>query len=304
MNEIKQLFSSRTYIASRFILLTAGALIAASSLVLFLLPANIAPSGVSGISVVVNRLIGIPIGLLILLLNIPIQLLGFRMLSGWKTVLFTVYSVVVFSAAVEIIPILLPDGVQISDDRLLSAIFGGVIGGVGAGLIYRAGGTVGGTSTLARILRNRSGMPMSTASIFTDTLVLLLVGIVLGWEAALYALIALFINRTASDYVVEGSSETNMALIVTDQPHELYMALHDQLEHGIVAWTVQGMEWGNEHTLVMVTILRSEVYKMVDTVRRNDQDAFITVLQGHAAYGGDFKTWEPQLPLNLDKVDV
>src|SRR5687767_8518489 len=106
---------------------------------LFLAPFDIAPSGVSGIAVILNHAISTPVGWVVLLLNIPIQIMGFYMLSGgWRTVVRTIYTVTIFTIGLEYLGGFFPPQ-GISDERLLNAIFGGVIGGIGTGIIIRAG---------------------------------------------------------------------------------------------------------------------------------------------------------------------
>src|SRR5688572_17895078 len=128
-------------------MLTLGAIIEAASVVVFYAPMNISPAGVSGVAVILNELISSPIGLVILLANIPIQYLGYRVLGRSKFVAATVYAVFVYSVSIEMLtPILANEA--LSEDRLLNALFGGIVGGVGIGFTMRGGGTTGGTSTL------------------------------------------------------------------------------------------------------------------------------------------------------------
>lgn len=290
------------YYLSRLILLTAGSLIAAAAVVIFLLPSDIAPAGVSGLAVILNELAGTPIGLTVLVANIPIQVIAFRVLKGWKTVLFTLYSVVLYSLAIELLPGVLPaDG--LTDDGFLNAVVGGVVGGVGGGLIYRAGGTVGGTSTAALMLRQRLGLPLSTASLFADTVVIVLAGVVIGWEAALYAVIAVFVNRIVADYVLEGPSDTCSALIISDYPDRIREAVYEELAHGTTTWQVHGMSPKNPHSAILVSVLRSEVHALRHVIRLADDSAFVTILQGNAVYGEGFHSIHPKMPLRLDEVE-
>jgi uncharacterized membrane-anchored protein YitT (DUF2179 family) len=290
------------YILSRLILLTVGSLISAAAVVMFLLPSGIAPSGVSGLAVILNKVIQTPISLVIILANIPIQLLAFRVLNGWRTIAFTVYSILVYSFAIDLFQnVLVLESV--TSDGFLNAVSGGVIGGIGGGLIYRAGGTVGGTSTIAQMLRQRTGMSLSTASLFGDSLIILLAGVVLGWEAALYALIAVFVNRLTSDYILEGPNNACTALIVTDEVTEVSEAIKSGLKHGVTTWRVGGSEWGRQHYMIAVAMLRSEVHALQHLMREADENAFVTILAGHVVFGKGFDSLYPQMPLRLDEID-
>jgi uncharacterized membrane-anchored protein YitT (DUF2179 family) len=281
-------------IIANVVLLTVGALISAIAIIVFMAPFQIAPAGVSGLAVILNHFNpALPIGLMVLVGNIPIQLLGFRTLGGWRVVASTIYYVVVYSLAIDLLTPYL-SSVQVGDDVLLNALFGGIIGGVGGGLVYIAGGTQGGTSTLGRILQYRFGFPLSTTSLYTDTLVIALAGIAFAsWEAALYAMVALFAGALASDYVLEGPSVIRTATIVTDHPQEVAQAILGELGRGVTSWQGTGMFTEQPHTVLFVTVARPQVNTLRRLVFAVDPDAFVVIGQGHIAYGQGFKRMKP-----------
>ncbi len=271
----------------RLILLTAGTAIWMISVVIFMAPFDIAPAGVSGLAVILNKAINTPIGLVVLIGNIPIQILAYRMLGGWRTVASTVYCVVLFSILTDwATPLLPPQG--LSDNVLLNALFGGVIGGVGAGLIYKAGGTAGGTSTLARIFQDRLGLPLSTTYLYVNLIVVAAAGLVFGWEGALYAIVALWVEGVTSDYLLEGPSIIRMALIVTNHPEQVSHAVMDTMHRGVTGWSVTGMYTGQDRTMLLVTVARFQIDLLRQIVAAVDSDAFVIIAQGHVAYGYGF----------------
>ena len=273
-------------LAVRIFLLTVGAFGGAVAVNIFYVAANIAPGGVSGLAIILKELIGTPVGLMVLVGNIPIQLLAMRMLGGgWRVVARTLYVIAVYSAAIDLTA---PYITSITGDPLLNAIFGGIVGGIAGGLIYRAGGTFGGTSTLARILQNRLGTSFSSTYLYTDALIILLAGLVFGWTSALYAIIALFIDGAAADYVLEGPSRVRTATIVTDHPQEIARVVMTQLGRGATAWEGRGMYTGQERSILFVTINRPQVNELRHLVIQVDPDAFMVIGQGHTAYGEGF----------------
>ncbi len=273
----------------RYMLIGTGIVIAALSLTVFLQPLDIAPAGVAGVSTLLNELFDTPIGLMIFLLNIPIQLLGYRLLPGGVRVIArSVVIVVILGIAVDNLgPVLPTEG--ISDDRMLNALFGGITGGIGVGLIYRAGATMGGTSTFALILQRRYGFPMSTTFLCTDTLIILAAGLVYGWEGALYAAIALFTAGLATDYVLEGPSVIRTAMIITDKPDEVSQRVFANLQRGATSWRIKGEYTGVERTMLYVTVSRSQVRDLKDEISQADPNAFVVIGMGHAAYGAGFR---------------
>ncbi|XWX03681.1 YitT family protein [Aggregatilineales bacterium SYSU G02658] len=269
-------------------MLSVGAIINAASVVIFLTPFNIAPSGVSGLAVILNTLIGTPIGLMTLLMNVPIQYLAYRSLGGLRPIIRTVFAVFVYSSSLDILGQFITPGIA-GDDRMLNAIFGGVVGGLSIGVIMRAGGTLGGTSTLALLLQRRLGTPLSTTYLYTDIAVVFLAGLVYGWEGALYALIVIFISGLAADYVLEGPSVIRTAVIITDHADEVSQAILQQLGRGVTGWQATGMYTRQPRNVLYITIARTQVDDLRRIVVSIDPSAFIVIGQGHTAYGEGFR---------------
>ncbi len=279
----------RLSLLSDLLLITVGALLSAFSVIVFLSPFKIAPAGVSGLAVMLNHLDPqLPIGILVLIGNIPIQILAYRMLGGWKVVAGTVLYVVIYSVALDALTPFV-SSINVGNDVLLNALFGGIIGGVGSGLVFRAGATPGGTSTLGRILQEKFGLPLSTTALYTDTGVLLLAGLIFGWEGALYAIVAEFVSAGASDYILEGPSVIRTATIITDKPGEISAVVLNTMGRGVTAWQGKGMFTEQSHMVLFVTVSRPQVNKLRQLVHSVDPDAFMVIGQGHIAYGQGFR---------------
>jgi uncharacterized membrane-anchored protein YitT (DUF2179 family) len=276
------------------LLLAVGAFLSAISVIVFLQPANVAPSGVSGVAVMLNTLIDTPVGLVILLGNIPIQILAYRMLGGWRVIAATVVAVGLYSVMIDLLTPYFP---PVSDNTLLNALFGGIVGGVGTGIALRGGGTMGGTSTLGRILQDKYGIPLSSSTLYTDGGVVLIAGLVYGWEGALYAIVALWVTGAVTDYVLEGPSVVRTAVIVTDKAEAVADAVLTEMGRGATGWQAQGMYTGEPHTLIYVTVARGQVDELRRLVFSVDPDAFMVVGQGHTAYGHGFRAMRKQKPI-------
>lgn len=278
-------------LVTQVIQLTIGALISAIGVIVFMAPFHIAPGGVTGVAVILNHLNpALPIGIMILVGNIPIQVLGYKMLGGWRIVAATVFYVVVSSLAIDLLrPVVTAAHVDVGSNVLLAALFGGIIGGIGGGLVYRAGGTLGGTSTIARILQDKYGVPLSTSALYTDTGVIVLAGLVFGWEAALYAMVSLFLGGLAADYVLEGPSVIRTATIITDQSDRVADVILDELGRGVTFWEGKGMFTEKQHGVLFVTIARPQVNRLRALVFAADPSAFVVIGHGHIAYGHGFR---------------
>ena len=272
----------------RYFLIIVGVFIGSISIIVFMQPLNIAPTGVTGVAVILNHLLDTPIGVMVFILNIPIQILGYYMLpNGGRVILRSIFVIILYSIMLDMLAPYVPtDG--LSDDRLLNALFGGVVGGISGGMVFRAGASFGGTSTLALILQRRIGLPMSTTFLYTDSIVILVAGLVFGWEAALYAIVALFVGGVATDYVMEGPSVIRTAMIITNEPDKIAEVVFDDLQRGATSWKVTGQYTGTERTLLYVTIGRSQVRELKDAVSNVDPDAFVVIGMGQTAYGEGF----------------
>jgi len=172
---------------------------------------------------------------------------------------------------------------------LINAIYGGILGGIGGGLLYRIGGTLGGTGIISRILQRKTGIPMSQVFLYTDGLIILGGGIVFGWEIVLYAFLTLFLNGLATDYTLEGPSVVRTVTIITDEPEAVSQALIRGLQRGVSRWEITGMYTGRPHSMLMCTVYRSQVNALRQIVVETDRNAFITIGTAHQALGEGFR---------------
>jgi len=272
-------------------LTTVGALMVAFSYTLFQVPHNIAAGGVSGLGIIVHHFTGWPVGLVFWILNLPLLLVGFSQLGRWKFLVRTLIAATLFSIATDFFVIYLPIWMPtfpITQDLLLSTIYGGIVGGIGGGFIYRAGGTMGGTGIVGRVYQKKTGKPLSQVYFYTDGFIIALAGIVFGWEIALYSFLMLFLNGLASDYTLEGPSSTRTATIVTNRPQAVANALIDDLHRGASYWEITGGFTGEIHYVVWCTVSRPQVNDLKRAVTAVDPQAFITIGVSHETVGYGF----------------
>lgn len=264
----------------RLFLLLIGTIIAAVGYVIFQVPYNIAAGGVSGIGIIVNHFTGFPVAAFYFIVNIPLLILGFFSLGRWRFLYSTVLAVVLFSAFIELAVLYVPlylGSLTITEDVLLSAIYAGLIGGIGAGFVFAAGATLGGTAILGRFLQLRTGVPLSQVYLWVDGAIVITAGIVFGWELALYAMLTLLLSGLAADYVLEGPSRTRTAFIITNRREELSQALMQQLDRGVSVWDATGGFTGEARSVVMCTIYRPQVNDLKRIVGEVDPSAFVTI---------------------------
>ena len=268
--------------------LLAGATVLALAMVLFLIPAELAAGGVSGLALVLHHYTGWPIGAMTFAFNVPLFALGWRYLGGPRFAWRTVLTVFAFSTVVDLLPLVWQVPL-LTNDSVLQVLYGGVLSGIGAGLIYRGKGTSGGTDILARILAYRFGIPMAQSYLTADAAVLLAAGATFGWEKAMYALVVLYIAGLAAEGVHQGANIARTALIITTRPQEVTQAILHRLDRGATIIPARGAYTGQPRPIVYCVLSRTDVPKLKALVREIDPQAFMVVGQAHEVLGEGFQ---------------
>lgn len=274
--------------ASRdYFLILLGTSLQAISLRTFLVPADLASGGVSGLSQIINHYTGWPIGLMVLLGNLPLFIIGWRNLGGPKFALRTAFAVVTFSLFVDTFGLVLPlDG--LTHDLTLNALYGGVVSGIGFGLVYRGRGTSGGSDILARILQSWKGVSLSQSYLMFDGLIMFLAGLSFSWENALYALVMLYVSGVTAETVSEGSKVVRTAMIITNQPDKVKERILNGLGRGVTELAARGGYTGTDRPVLYCVISRAEVAQVKALVSEADPRAFMVIGNAHEVLGEGF----------------
>jgi uncharacterized membrane-anchored protein YitT (DUF2179 family) len=258
---------------------------------LFLVPGQLVSGGISGIAQIVNHFVSIPIGLMVLVGNIPLFILGWRFLGGPRFALRTAVSVAAFSLFTDLLVFVIPAQVM-TQDNVLNALFGGVLLGVGLGLVYRGGGTSGGSDILGRILNHRLGISISAAYLMTDSLVVLAGGFAFSWEKALYGMVVIYVSGLAAEMISEGSGIFRTALIISSQHEAIAKKVMDSLERGVTILSGTGAYTRAERPVLYCVITRSEVNQLKQMVQEIDPQAFMVIGVTHEALGEGFRPFK------------
>ncbi|MGC1377459.1 MAG: YitT family protein [Anaerolineales bacterium] len=274
-------------------LIAVGMLIQAVGLRLFLVPAQLASGGVSGISQLINHFTGWPIGLMVLVGNLPLFVLGWRYLGGRRFALRTAFAVIVYSFLLEAVlwlPFFPRNG--LTDDIVLNALYGAVLGGIGIGLVYRGQATSGGSDILARILNRWRGIPMTQSYLMTDALIILSAGLIFGWTKALYALISLYVSGLVVDATMEGAGIVRMAWIITSEPAVVAQKILVEMGRGVTVLNGTGAYTGTERSVLYCVVTRSEMQQLKAIVHEIDPKAFMVVGAAQEALGEGFQPFK------------
>lgn len=270
----------------RYVVITLAAVVYAAGISLFLDPNNLAPGGVTGIAILLNRLCGVNTGTLIMVLNVPIILLGMWKF-GWKFIVSTFYAIFAVSAATDI---LAPIG-ALTKEPMLAAIAGGALSAAALGVIFRAGATTGGTDIIIKVLRLKYPH-MKTGFLFlmSDVLIagssLFVFGDV---DLVLYALIAVFVMSAVMDVVLYGTDEAKLIYIISDRPREIADRFLEEIEIGVTYLEGKGGYSSRNKEVIMCVTRKQQAPKVEEIVKEEDPRAFMIVTSASEIYGEGYK---------------
>lgn len=270
--------------------LSVGVLLLAIGLIFFLEPNTIAPGGVTGFAIVFKKITNVPVYLTNLAINIPLFIVGVIILGknfGWKTL----YATALLSFFLKIIP---PQAV--TPDLLLASIFGGLVSGIGLGIVFKSGGTTGGTDLAGSILNKMfPSLSISTFMMGIDIIVVAFAGIVdRKVETSLYSIIALFVTIKVIDLILEGIGYLKGFLIITNKPEEISERIMKDLDRGVTLFKGKGMYTKEDKDVLLCVVNRSQFTKTKEIVNSVDKDAFIMVTEMSEVLGEGFEEIENQ----------
>lgn len=285
----KEKFLSKSWLKS-VILVLIGAFIMSVGIVYFISPYKFVPGGVYGISIVLHHLFGLPIGIMALSLDIPLTLIGIKILGprfGWKTVLGFI-SLAVF---VDLLGYFQGNTPLVEGDPLLSAIFGGVLLGIGLGLVFKSKASSGGTDIVAMILGKYTKMPLGQLIIYVDS-VIVLIGLVAfkDWTIPLYSWIVIYITGKVVDLILEGSTFEKSLFIISDKYDEIKTKIIEDIKRSGTLISGTGLYSDNNKQIIFTVVTRRELAMLKEYIQEVDPHAFVAVMNAHEILGNGFKS--------------
>lgn len=269
-------------------LVLLGALVQAIAMRLFLIPSLLISGGLSGAAQLINFYTGWPIGVMVLIGNLPLFILGWRYLGGHRFAIRTLIAILAFSFFTDVLVVWIP-AQGMTKDLVLSSLYGGLILGVGSGLVYRGKGTSGGSDIIGMILYHRMGISMTQAYLVSDVLVIVASGLVWGWELALYGMIVIYVCSLSAEMISEGRGVLRTAMIITSEPDLVAQKIMTSIERGVTILNGKGAYTGQERQVLYCVLSRSEVNQVKELVHDIDGNAFMVIGQANEALGEGFK---------------
>ena len=257
----------------------------------FYVPNDIAFGGITGVGQIINAILPwAPIGTVVIILNIPLFILGWRLLGG-HLLLSSLYAMAVSSVFIDLINSLVTFEPM---DHLLACIFGGILMGASLGMVFQQGATTGGTDLIARLLKLKiSWLPMGKLLMATDLVVIVATAIAFGSVySALYGLVALYIASLVMDKVLYGMDSAKVAYIISDHFREIADAIVNDLDRGVTILQGQGAYSGTEKKVLMCAFKQRQIVSIKKMVRDIDPSAFVIVCDAHEVLGDGFREYQ------------
>ncbi|MEM1503817.1 YitT family protein [Domibacillus sp. 8LH] len=247
-----------------------------------LTPAELLAGGLGGVCVIFYHLFGWPIGTQYFLFNVPLLVLGYLHI-GKKFIVYTIYSVIVSSIFFDWIPV----GPIWTEDVMLNAVFGAIISGIGAAVILRLGGSVGGLDILSRVMAKYFNITIGKFGLIFSACIVLISALLFDAQSAMYTIISFFVGTKTYDAILS-IAEKSTVLIVTDQGDEISSTLNHLFNRGITSWKAYS---DAERTVLLCVIINIEWSELIRVVKEVDADSFVTSVPTRKTFGRFHVNW-------------
>ncbi|MET3683084.1 uncharacterized membrane-anchored protein YitT (DUF2179 family) [Alkalibacillus flavidus] len=251
--------------------LIIGSLIFALGINYFAIPNTLSEGGVIGITIVLYYVFEWSPGVMNFILNMALVAIGYKFFTI-KTTVYTLLTILFMSVALEVT---YPYG-KVLGDTLLAALFSGLLVGIGLGIIFRAGGTSGGATTLARLLHQLLGWSVGKAMLVIDISVVVVSSFVIGMEKAMYTLISVYVGAKIIDKIVEGADQRTAVMIISKKSDELLDDLMVRLGRGVTILNGKGGFVRDDRDILYVVINKREIVQLRKIIEQIDDDAYVT----------------------------
>ena len=281
--EDKQKILNLRFLLSLF-MITIGSVISAASLELILMPNLMIDGGLSGIAIMLNKIMGGPMGLIVLTLNIPFFILGYGLI-GKKFVIKAGYGLAVFSIFLEIFSTYDP----LITDTLLATVYGGIALGIGVGLVIKEGGCLDGTEIVAILLNRKSSISVGQVVLIFNIFIYAAAISIYGAERALYSLLTYFVSYKVIDFVSDGLNSAKSVLIVTNKGKKISEEILKRLGRTVTVISGEGFISHGGKKVLYTVITRFEVSILKDILDESKSSSFVTVMDVSEIIGTHMK---------------
>ena len=273
---------------SDIFLIIIGSAIMGLAYNLFLIPHRIVPGGVGGISIILNYLLKTPVGLVVIIFNIPLFALGVKALGriyGVKSL----FGIILSSLAIDFFSYVVPVP-SITNNEILAAVYGGILLGAGLGIVFRCNGSTGGTDIVGQVLNRYTNLSIGMGILITDFVIISLAGFIFGkLELALYGYLNLFISSKVIDLISEGWSFTRAVFIISDKTSEIAQRIMNDMGRGVTRLYAKGEYTDTERDVLLCVMTKREIPTVRSLAKEIDPNAFVIINDVYEVLGKGFR---------------
>lgn len=249
-----------------------------------ILASKLTMAGVNGLSIIIHYLTDLPVGFLVFTINIPLIILGWRYINrdfGFKTL----FAVILSSILIDQIR---PFSLVPANDMFVGALYGGIIYGLGVGIVFRYGGSVGGVGILAKFFNKIFGTGIGTVNFILNTFIIVITALTIGSKTAFYTILAIYAAGKMID-IVQAGLPTKSVFIVSSHSGDITAAIHNELGRGVTILKGEGSYTGEDKKVLLCAINWEDLYRLKKVVREVDPHAFLIIGDAKEIIGRGFK---------------
>ena len=263
-----------------------GSFIFAVGIQWFYHPAALVSGGVTGIAMIINYMTGAPVGIMLLILNVPLFIVALRR-YGWRFLAGSLLGTLCSSVAIDLLSLV---DVNITTEPLLAAVYGGILDGLGLGIVYTSGATTGGTDVIAKLIREKFPyVNFGTFILALDAVIISAYAIIFqNYENAMYTVIAVYIATRVIDLVLYGTSQSKLCHIISEYSDDIKTVIVERLNRGVTVLQGKGAYSGQDKQVLLCVVKRQQIVEIKKIVKNIDKRAFVIVTDTRDVFGEGF----------------
>jgi len=273
-------------IALRLFKILIGSAIFAAGIQWFYHPASLISGGVTGIAMIINYLTGLPVGVMIIAMNVPLFLIAFKS-YGWRFMAGSLLGTVASSIFIDLFS-LIP--YHITTEPFLASIYGGIITGLGLGIVFTTGSTTGGTDVVAKLIKEKFPyVNFGTMILVLDAVIIAVYALLFRkYDSAMYTIIAVYVAARVIDLVLYGASQSKLCHIISEYSDEIKTAIVEKLNRGVTVLQGKGAYSGQDKQVLLCVVKRQQIVEIKKIVKSIDKRAFVIVTDTRDVFGEGF----------------
>ena len=263
-----------------------GCAVSGAAFSFLIYPNNIVSGGLTGIAQILNLLTGLPVGVMLVVMNIPLFLVAWKKF-GMRFLILSLIGTLMSSVFIDLFSAI---DLTLTNDMLLAAVYGGLLYGVGFGLVYHTGATTGGSDIAARLVRRKyQHINFGTISLAMDAAVVVAFAVIFRrFDAAMYTIIMMFVCSRIVNLILYGLESSGVCYIITIVPDRITAAISERLDRGATVMRGEGAYSGEDRYVVLCAAKRQQIPELRRIVTEIDDHAFVIVTESHEVFGENF----------------